>query len=99
MGGGGAEPFLNTGRERILKALLMDMMKRCGGLSEVVCLGGTFFTIFAPCFDVSLEYCGAEEMCDGCVYFVIMRWFYVETLVTVVCDSTANKMSPAYFSL
>ena len=72
MGGGGAEPFLNTGRERILKALLMDMMKRCGGLGEVVCLGRAFFAILAPCFDLSFEHYGANEMCDGCMYVFIV---------------------------
>ena len=82
-----------------MKALLMDMMKSCGGLGEVVCLGRAFFTILAPCFDVGFEHYGANEMCDGCMYVFIMRRFYIETLFATGCDSTSNKMPPAYFIL
>ena len=55
----GVEPFLNTGREGIMKALLVEMFKSCGDLGEVVCLGRSFVTVLAPCFDVCLEHCCA----------------------------------------
>ena len=44
-----------------MKALLMEMFKSCGDLGEVVCLGGPFVAVFAPCFDVCFEHCCAYD--------------------------------------
>ena len=48
----GVEPFLNTGREGIMKALLVEIFKSCGDLGEVIGLCRSFVSVLAPRFDV-----------------------------------------------
>ena len=60
---------------------------------------GSIIALFAPIFDIVLEHIFADDVGNEMFLFSSMRLFKMETFVTIMCYSTANKMAPACYCL